>query len=132
MSEGRIAPVGMVFWKALIGLLAFDLFGLGRNFSRLHRIVRNWPIATNIARPDVTDRVCQTFNYACAWYPKQARCLQRSAVTTCLLRNCGVPAQMVIGAQKLPFKAHAWVEVKGQALNERTDVQTIYGVWERC
>ena len=39
---------------------------------------------------------------------------------------------MVLGAQKLPFKAHAWVEVGGRAINERSNVQTIYVVWDRC
>lgn len=121
-----------LFWKVFLGLLAFDLFGLGRNFARLHRTVRNWPVANKIARSDITDRVSEAVNYACVWYPKRALCLQRSVVTTCLLRSCGIPAQMVLGAQKLPFKAHAWVEVDGRAVNERRDVQAIYGVWERC
>jgi hypothetical protein len=39
---------------------------------------------------------------------------------------------MVVGAQKVPFKAHAWTEVNGQAINELRDVQKTYGVWERC
>ncbi len=122
----------VLFWKALIGLIAFDSLLLVRNFATLHRIVRSWNVNDKGAADDVTDRVCDAVNYACSWYPKRALCLQRAAVTTCLLRSCGVPAQMVIGAQKLPFKAHAWVEVNGRAVNERTDVQTIYGVWERC
>jgi hypothetical protein len=121
-----------LFWKALIGLVTFDLLLLVRNFATLHRIVRNWKSSGRKASPDATDRICDAVNLACSWYPKRALCLQRSAVATCMLRSCGVPAQMVIGAQKLPFKAHAWVEVNGRAVNERTDVQTIYGVWERC
>jgi hypothetical protein len=121
-----------LFWKALIGLVTFDLLLLVRNFATLHRIVRNWKLTGRKTPPRATDRVCDAVNYACIWYPKRALCLQRSAVTTCLLRSCGVSAEMVIGAQKLPFKAHAWVEVNGRAVNERTDVQTIYGVWERC
>lgn len=133
MFEGRTKTVmRFLFWKALIGLMAFDSLLLVRNFAALHRIVRNWKSNGREARLDTTERVCDAVNLACSWYPKRALCLQRSAVTTCLLRNCGVPAEMVIGAQKLPFKAHAWVEVYGQAVNERTDVQTIYGVWERC
>jgi len=124
--------MSMLFWKAFLGLLAFDLFGLGRHFARLHRTVRNWPVAKKIGCPDVTERVSEAVNYACAWYPKQALCLQRSVVTACLLRSQGVPAQMVLGAQKLPFKAHAWVEVNGRAVNERKNVQEIYGEWERC
>jgi Transglutaminase-like superfamily len=120
-----------LFWKALVGLLAFDLVVLARNFGTLHRIVRNWKVSGENT-PVGTDRICNAVNHACSWYPKRALCLQRSAVTTCLLRSCGVPAEMVIGAQKLPFKAHAWVEVDKRAVNERTDVQRIYGVWERC
>src|SRR5260370_5924603 len=120
------------FWKAFFGLFAFDLFGLGRSFAKLHRTVRNWPVAQKTLNADVADQVCEAVNYACAWYPKRALCLQRSAVTTCLLRSCGVSAQLVLGAQKIPFKAHAWVEFDGQVLNERSNVQSVYGVWERC
>jgi hypothetical protein len=122
----------LLFWKAFLGLLAFDLFGFGKHFARLHRTVSGWPVANKVAHLGVTSRVCEAVNYACAWYPKHALCLQRSVVTTCLLRSCGVRAQMVVGAQKLPFKAHAWVEVDGQAINERKNVRAIYGVWERC
>lgn len=68
----------------------------------------------------------------CAWYPKQALCLQRSFVTTYLLRKHGIAAQMVLGAQKLPFKAHAWVEVDGRAINERSNAQATYAIWDRC
>src|SRR5229473_4873601 len=122
----------LLFGKALVGLVAFDLLGCGHDFSRLHTIVRSWRLGNKSAPQQIVDRVCDAVNHACAWYPKRALCLQRSAVTTCLLRSCGVPAEMVIGAQKLPFKAHAWVEVGRRAVNEKTDVQTIYGVWERC
>jgi hypothetical protein len=78
------------------------------------------------------DRVCAAVNYACVWYPKRVLCLQRSVVTTCLLRRCGVPARMVMGARSLPFKAHAWTEVDGRAINERRDVQRIYSPLEHC
>ena len=129
---GRLTSIELLFWKAFVGLLAFDMFGLGRQFARLHSTVSHWPTAETIALPEVLNRVCNAVNRACAWYPKRALCLQRSVVTACLLRDYGVPAQLVLGAQKLPFKAHAWVEVNGCALNERTDVQSTYSVWERC
>jgi len=121
-----------LFWKALVGLVAYDLLLLGHDFATLHRIVRNWKVSGKQPSTDATGRVCAALNRACVWYPKRALCLQRSSVTTCLLRNCGVSAHMVLGAQKLPFRAHAWVEVDGRAVNERSDVQAIYGVWERC
>jgi hypothetical protein len=37
-----------------------------------------------------------------------------------------------MGAQKLPFKAHAWTEVNGAAINEHQDLHKLCGVWERC
>lgn len=121
----------LLFLKALIGLLGFDLL-LSRNFVRMRGTVRRWKVARGKTSTEVIDHVSDAVNRACVWYPKQALCLQRSAVTTCLLRSCGVPAEMVIGAQKLPFRAHAWVEVNGRVINERSDVRKTYGEWERC
>jgi hypothetical protein len=121
-----------LFLKALFGLTVFDLLGFGNNFTRMHRVVRQWRVAARVPRSDLVTDVCDAMNTACSWYPKRARCLQRSVVTGCLLRSHGIPAAIVMGAQKTPFKAHAWVEVDGRAVNERRDVQKIYGVWERC
>lgn len=118
--------------KALVGLLAFDLLGLGRNFARMHRFLRRWKANRRTASENMVNQVCGAINHACFWYPKRVLCIQRSAVTTCLLRHYGVPATMVMGAQNLPFKAHAWTEVNGQAINERKDAQRIYSVLERC
>ena len=61
-----------------------------------------------------------------------ALCQQRSAATACLLRKCGVPAQLVIGAQQMPFKAHAWVEVDGRVVNDKPYTPEMYGVLDRC
>lgn len=121
----------ILFCKAFLGLLIFDLF-VGNNFAQLHRIVREWRVAFAEVTPETVNQVCDAINRACSWYPKRALCLQRSAVTACLLRTAGIPAQLVLGAQKLPFKAHAWVEVEGHVVNERPEIQTTYGVWERC
>jgi uncharacterized membrane protein YcgQ (UPF0703/DUF1980 family) len=69
---------------------------------------------------------------ACIWYWKEALCLQRSAATACLLKKYGVPAQMVIGAQQMPFKAHAWVEVDGRVVNDKPYTPEMYAVLDRC
>jgi hypothetical protein len=91
-----------------------------------------WPMTQRSVPTDVADQASRAMNYACVWYPKRVLCLQRSAVLTCLLRSCGVPAQMVIGAQKFPFAAHAWTEVDGRPINETVDIYATYFVWERC
>jgi hypothetical protein len=116
----------------VLALLAYDILGFDGNFPSMHKFVSSRKVSHHPAPSDAVNRICDAVNNACVWYPKRVLCLQRSAVTTCMLRHYGVPAQMVVGAQKMPFKAHAWTEVDGRAINERRDVQKVYGVWERC
>ena len=78
------------------------------------------------------EAVTFALNVACCFYPKRALCLQRSAVLVRLLRSNGVPAQVIIGAQKLPFKAHAWVEIDGQIINDRLASRESFLVLEVC
>src|SRR6266404_4942345 len=113
----------MLFFQTLFELLVYALISTFLPFKTLHATVKRWKVAQKPVTLDTIDRVCTAVNYACVWYPKQALCLQRSFVTTHLLRRRGVAAHMVLGAQKLPFKAHAWVEVNGRAVNERSNVQ---------
>jgi len=59
-------------------------------------------------------------------------CLQRSAALTILLRRNGRAAEMIIGAQLLPFLSHAWVEVEGLVVNDKPYVTEIFQVLDRC
>jgi hypothetical protein len=118
--------------KAFFSLLYFDAAGLGQDFPKLRAKVRASQLSRRAPSAYTTALVCSAVNRACIWYPKRVFCLQRSMVVTCLLRSYGVPAQMVFGAQRLPFRAHAWVEVNGQVINERSEVQRLFAVWERC
>ena len=122
----------ILFFQALFMLLAYDILNALCRFQTIHSTVRGWSVSRQTVGQSIIDQVCTAVNYACVWYPKQALCLQRSFVTTYLLRKHGVAAQMVLGAQKLPFKAHAWVEVEGRAINERSNVQATYAVWDKC
>lgn len=124
--------MNFLFCRALFGFLLFDLRGFNRNFPALYRFVGSRPVSDRTASSEVVQRVCRAVNDASIWYPKRVRCLQRSAVTACLLRNCGIRAKMVMGAQMTPIRAHSWTEIDGRAINERRDVQRIYSVWERC
>ncbi len=121
----------LLFTCALVMLLFYDICSTVCRFQTVYSMIKGWKV-TGQAQSDTVDRVCTAVNYACVFYPKRALCLQRSFVTTYLLRKHGVSAQMLLGAQKLPFKAHAWVEVDGQAINERSNVRAIYAVWDRC
>jgi hypothetical protein len=122
----------MLFIKSLIGLLVIDLYLLRGNFSSLYRKVRSCSVATKPSTAEATERVCAAFDLACAWYPKRALCLQRSSALTCLLRRQGIAAQLIIGAQRLPFRAHAWVELNGEVVNDKPYMREIYAILETC
>lgn len=49
-------------------------------------------------------------------------CLDRSVDLWWAMRRRGVDASLCIGVQRLPFLAHAWVEVAGWSVNEDTDM----------
>jgi hypothetical protein len=49
-----------------------------------------------------------------------------------LMRLRGWPAELVLGVRRMPFAAHAWVEVRGRVVNDDPRVQRQYSVLERC
>ena len=118
--------------KAYLKLIYFDLYLARGNFSTLYDKVRRYPTGNKTAFADAIERICSAVDMACIWYWKEALCLQRSAAIACLLKHYGIPAQMVIGAQQMPFKAHAWVEVDGRVVNDKPYVPGIYAVLDRC
>lgn len=115
------------YWK----LALFDACIARGNFNALCRRVRLCP--TNPpTRGHTVEAICSAVDLASIWYWKTVPCLQRSAAAVCLLRRHGLCAQMVIGVQQLPFKAHAWVEVDGQVVNDKPYMPEIYAVLDRC
>ncbi len=118
--------------KAYLKLILFDLYLARGNFASIYNKVRRYPIGKQAHGADAAERICSAIDMACIWYWKEALCLQRSAATACLLKEYGVPAQMVIGAQQMPFKAHAWVEVDGRVVNDKPYTPEMYAVLDRC
>jgi hypothetical protein len=117
--------------QAYAKLIHFDLYLARGNFAALYNKVRRYPIASK-ASAFTVEQICYAVDMAGIWYWKEALCLQRSAATACLLKRHGVQAQMVIGAQQMPFKAHAWVEVDGRVVNDKPYTPELYGVLDRC
>jgi Transglutaminase-like superfamily len=118
--------------KAYLNLIRFDLYLARGNFARLYDKVRNYPVGARPRESGAVERINSAIDMACIWYWKEALCLQRSAATACLLKKYGVPARMVIGAQQMPFKAHAWVEVDGSVVNDKPYTSEMYAVLDRC
>src|SRR5260370_39890808 len=118
--------------RAYLKLIIFDLYLARGNFSALYDKVRKYPRRKETPALGAIQRICFAVDMACIWYWKEALCLQRSAATACLLKQYGVPAQMVLGAQQMPFKAHAWVEVGGRVVNDKQYASEMYAVLDRC
>jgi len=118
--------------RAYIELIHFDLYVSRGTFAVLYQKVRDCAVRENTAVQSDVERICSAVDLACIWYWKKVLCLQRSAATACLLKRHGVPAQMVIGAQQIPFKAHAWVEVNGRVVNDKPYTTEMYAVLDRC
>jgi hypothetical protein len=117
---------------AFAKLIRFDLYLARGNFAALYTKVRDFPVRPRMPEEDTVERISHAVDMACIWYWKEVLCLQRSAATTCLLREYGVPAKLVIGAQQMPFKAHAWVESEGRVVNDKPYTPEMYLVLDRC
>jgi hypothetical protein len=104
-----------------------------RGFPALHRRVGQARVRLNEVNPMAhAAQINHAVDLACVFYPKRVLCLQRSAATALLLRRHGIHAELVIGAQMMPFKSHAWVEVDGVVANDKPYLHDIYQVLERC
>ena len=124
--------MSLLVCKAYSNLIRFELYLKRGSFRSLYDRVRNYPVGRNAPEPAIVERICSAVDMAVIWYPKQVLCLQRSAAAACLLKAYGVRAQLVIGAQQMPFKAHAWVEVEGQVVNDKPYTSAMYAVLDRC
>jgi hypothetical protein len=113
-------------------LLRFEWIMRSRGFNAIYRIVREQPVRPTSNRLVPQEDLCCAMDYACVFYFKRVLCLQRSAATTLLLRRHGWRVEMVIGAQLLPFRSHAWCEINGAVINDKPYMQDIYAVLERC
>ena len=123
----RMKVFAAVFAFAMVELVLRVL-----GFNHLYNLVRQWPTSEQNVGPEVTTQLWSEICRGITWYPRQVMCLQRSVVTTWLLRSSGLPAQMVIGCQRRPFLVHAWTEVNDLVVNDRQSVREVHEVIDRC
>ncbi len=114
-------------------LIRIDLEMHFRSIRAVHSLVQCQRTGSKSHNPSASvDVVCHAMDLASVFYVKPVLCLQSSAATTILLRRYGWRAEMVVGAQLVPFRSHAWVEVNGQVVNDKPYMREIYRVLERC
>jgi len=133
--SGTIRLLLVLRMKVFAAVFAFAIVELVLRvlgFKHLYNLVKQWPTAEQDLGPDVTTQLWSEICRGITWYPRQVMCLQRSVVTTWLLRSSGVPGQMVIGCQRRPFLVHAWTEVNDLVVNDRQSVREVHEVIDRC
>jgi hypothetical protein len=113
-------------------LLYFDWLMCFRGFQRVHTMVRAQTIQPTMKAMESGSELSHAVDLACVFYFKHVLCLQRSAALTVLVRRHGWNAEMVIGAQLLPFQSHAWVEIEGRVVNDKPYITEMFQVLERC
>lgn len=117
--SGRVRAPSVV---ACLGLLALidvtsRLLGLRRTLRLVRRLAG---VGSRGSDTGVVDRTVERLVLAAAFYPGRAQCLEQSLALYVLLRRRGVAADFRLGVQPLPFYAHAWVEVEGRPVNEKS------------
>jgi Transglutaminase-like superfamily len=113
-------------------LLYFDWLMRVRGFQRILAAVREQKPRPSANFKESDSELSHAVDLACVFYFKRVLCLQRSASLAVLLRRHGWNAEMVIGAQLLPFQSHAWVEMERRVVNDKPYITEMFQVLERC
>jgi hypothetical protein len=125
----RPTPSRIMVFSAFVGLCLFDFLLSAVSMESMCKTVKRWPIKQRTSQEDRTaliGKLCTAVDTACVWYRRKALCLQRSAVTSCMLKAWGIAAEMVLAARPMPVMAHAWVEVGAAVVNDRPTVKKFY------
>jgi len=122
----------LLFLQAYVQLLLVEPYLRKRDFKGLYERVHRCGMRSAAEEPSCVTKICEAMDLACIWYWRHALCLQRSAALTCLLRRHSIAADLVIGAQQMPFRSHAWVEVNGVVVNDKPYVSEVFAVLDRC
>jgi hypothetical protein len=112
-------------------LLMSDLVTGTFGFKGAHFILRHQTAAKHGRSRFASSAIVQAVKTASVLYFKDVWCLQRALVTTYLLRRHGFSGELVIGAQFMPQRTHAWVEVDGAVVNDKAYIIERYHVLER-
>src|ERR1700743_1172266 len=122
----------LLILRSWIWIFYFDYLMLVRGCDAVDAAVRGQRSASLHSPISDHAAICHAVDLACVFYFKPVLCLQRSAATIVLLRRRGWHAEMVIGAQLLPFQSHAWVEIQGNVVNDKPYINQIFQVLDRC
>jgi len=121
----------LLYARVVWELIRYDLLVGHRGLRGVRPGRRLGVPLTRAGSVDVESAVCEAVKAVAPFYWKPIRCLQRSMVTARLMRDHGIPAEVVIGYRAAPFFSHAWVEVAGRVVNDSSSYQKRLQVLER-
>ncbi|HEX9107671.1 MAG TPA: lasso peptide biosynthesis B2 protein [Longimicrobiales bacterium] len=93
--------------------------GFGRTYAAFSRLVRRR--GSEAVTPAVLRDAVGRVALVAAFFPGRALCLEQSLTLWLLLRQRGIDAELRLGVQPYPFGAHAWVEHRGEPINENPE-----------
>lgn len=115
--------------------LSLRVRGYGKTFTSLQRRAQFQAKAPGTP-PESREEVqvtCRMVRAALRYSFAQFSCLEESLTLWYLLRKQGIPACLRIGVRKENerFEAHAWVELRGEALNQPEEQHRHYAAFEQ-
>lgn len=99
-------------WQADRLLRSHRVHGIVESIRRLHLS----------GRPANLSVIHHAVQRARVWYPRPVDCVVGSAALVSMMFRHHIDGQLVIGVQKYPFYAHAWVEHHGLVVNDHPEV----------
>lgn len=97
------------------------VWGFQRTFDVLTRLTRQGSAPT-AASMEILTEVAETVATAAAFFPGRAKCLEQSLALLFLFRRAWVPVSLHLGVEPHRFRAHSWVEYRGEPILEDTEV----------
>jgi hypothetical protein len=115
--------------------LSLRLRGYGKTFTSLQGRAQFQAKAAETP-PESHEEVqvtCRMVHAALRYSFAQFSCLEESLTLWYLLRKQGIPACLRIGVRKENerFEAHAWVELRGEALNQPEELHRHYAAFDQ-
>lgn len=127
---------GITVFGAWWLLVLVDVLIKALGFRPFFEVFKRWPTTGAVPaleRAAAVRATCAAVSRAIGLYVRPVRCLQGAAAATAMLRLRGVRADLVIGVSKLPFDAHAWVDVDGEVVfNARPELGLRFREIVRC
>ena len=111
-----------------IGLRVFGFRRCKEWMEQISNALKSPPVREPAAEVAIAERAVRAIRSAELHGLAAPNCLERSLVLLWLLRRQGIRGELHVGARKsgARLEAHAWVELRGQVLNDHPEVDHHY------